>query len=65
MYEQYFGLTRNPFNMTPDPALLYMTPSHREALAGLAYAILQCKGFVTMMGEAGTGKTSLLARNLR
>jgi general secretion pathway protein A len=65
MYEQYFGLARNPFNMTPDPALLYMTPSHREALAGLAYAILQCKGFVTMMGEAGTGKTSLLARTLR
>jgi general secretion pathway protein A len=65
MYEQYFGLARNPFNMTPDPALLYMTPSHREALAGLAYAILRCKGFVTMMGEAGTGKTSLLARTLR
>jgi general secretion pathway protein A len=65
MYEQYFGLARNPFNMTPDPALLYMTPSHREALAGLAYAILQCKGFVAMTGEAGTGKTSLLARTLR
>ena len=65
MYEQYFGLTRNPFSMTPDPALLYMTPSHREALAGLAYAILECKGFVTLTGEAGTGKTSLLARTLR
>lgn len=64
MYERYFGLTNNPFSMTPDPALLYMTSSHREALAGLAYAILERKGFVALTGEAGTGKTSLLARTL-
>jgi general secretion pathway protein A len=64
MYERYFGLTTNPFSMTPDPALLYMTSSHREALAGLAYAIMERKGFVALTGEAGTGKTSLLARTL-
>ncbi|MBV8844095.1 MAG: AAA family ATPase [Bryobacterales bacterium] len=64
MYEKYFGLATNPFSMTPDPAMLFMTPTHREALAGLAYAILERKGFVALTGEAGTGKTSLLARTL-
>src|SRR6516164_4043343 len=64
MYEKYFGLASNPFSMTPDPSMLFMTPTHREALAGLAYAILERKGFVALTGEAGTGKTSLLARTL-
>jgi len=64
MYEQRFGLTRNPFSMTPEPALVYMTPGHREALAGLAYAILERKGFAMLTGEAGTGKSTLLARML-
>lgn len=64
MYKKHFGLTRNPFSMTPEPALLYMTPAHREALAGLAYAILERKGFVMLTGEAGTGKSTLLARTL-
>jgi general secretion pathway protein A len=65
MYEQHFGLTKNPFSMTPEPALLYMTAGHREALAGLAYAILERKGFVMLTGEAGTGKSTLLARTLQ
>ena len=65
MYEQHFGLKKNPFGMTPEPALLYMTPGHREALAGLAYAILERKGFVMLTGEAGTGKSTLLARTLQ
>ena len=64
MYEQHFGLTKNPFSMTPEPALVYMTPGHREALAGLAYAILERKGFAMLTGEAGTGKSTLLARML-
>ncbi|HEY1754862.1 MAG TPA: AAA family ATPase [Bryobacteraceae bacterium] len=51
--------------MTADPSLIYMTPSHREALVGLAYAVLERKGFVALTGEAGTGKTSLLARTLK
>lgn len=65
MYEKHFGLTRNPFNLTPDPGAIYMTASHREALAGLAYAILERKGFVALTGEVGTGKTTLLARTLK
>lgn len=61
MYTAFFGLTRMPFNMTPDPAMLFMTEQHREALAGLTYAILDRKGFLALSGMAGSGKTTLLA----
>lgn len=60
MYETFFGLQRNPFVLTPDPGVLFLTPAHREALAGLVYAVLNRKGFVVLTGEAGTGKTTLL-----
>ena len=50
--------------MTPDPAFLFMTTQHREALAGLTYSILGRKGFVALIGDAGSGKTTLLARVL-
>jgi general secretion pathway protein A len=62
MYQQAFGLTKNPFNLTPDPSFLYLNGGHREALAGLTYAITGRKGFVLLIGEAGTGKTTLLSR---
>jgi general secretion pathway protein A len=65
MYQQFFGLERPPFSMTPDPGLLFLTAQHREALAGLSYAILGRKGFVVLTGDAGTGKTTLLARVLQ
>jgi general secretion pathway protein A len=61
MYTAFFGLTKKPFNMTPDPAFLYLTGQHREALAGLTYAILDRKGFLVLSGTAGAGKTTLLA----
>jgi len=50
--------------MTPDPGFVFMSASHREALAGLAYAILERKGFIALVGDAGTGKTTLIARVL-
>ncbi len=62
MYNQFFGLSKEPFSMTPDPSCLFLTPAHREALAGLTYAILSRKGFVVLTGDAGTGKTTLLRR---
>jgi type II secretory pathway predicted ATPase ExeA len=65
MYEDYFGLDRSPFSMTPDPDMLFLTEGHREALAGLTYAIVKRKGFVVLEGEAGTGKTTLLRKLLR
>lgn len=65
MYNHFFGLRNNPFNMTPDPACLFMTTQHREALAGLIYAILERKGFVVLTGDAGTGKTTMLSKALQ
>ena len=65
MYQSFFGLTKEPFAMTPDPAFLFLTGAHREALAGLSYAILGGKGFVALTGDAGTGKTTLLTKMLR
>src|ERR1700730_9045204 len=61
MYTEFFGLQKLPFNLTPDPAFLFLPPKHREALAGLAYAVLEKKGFVVLTGDAGTGKTTLLS----
>ncbi len=65
MYQRFFGLTKEPFAMTPDPAFLFLTGAHREALAGLSYAIMGGKGFVVLTGDAGTGKTTLLTKMLR
>jgi general secretion pathway protein A len=65
MYESFFKLQKSPFGMNPDPNCLFMTPSHREAFAGLLYAISRRKGFVVLTGEAGTGKTSLLRALIR
>lgn len=60
MYTEFFGLRKLPFNLTPDPGFLFLPLKHREALAGLTYAILERKGFVVLSGDAGTGKTTLL-----
>ncbi len=65
MYNTFFGLQKCPFNMTPDPGCLFLTAQHREALAGLSYAILAQKGFVVVTGDAGTGKTTVLAKTLQ
>jgi general secretion pathway protein A len=65
MYNAFFSLGKKPFNMTPDPDFLFLTARHREALVGLTYGILDHKGFVVLTGEAGTGKTTLLARVLQ
>jgi general secretion pathway protein A len=61
MYTEFFGLQRLPFNLTPDPGFLFLPLKHREALAGLTYAILERKGFVVLTGDAGTGKTTLIS----
>jgi general secretion pathway protein A len=60
MYTEFFGLQKLPFNLTPDPAFLFLPSKHREALAGLTYAVLERKGFVVLTGDAGTGKTTLI-----
>jgi general secretion pathway protein A len=60
MYNAFFGLKKNPFRMSPDSEFLFLTLRHREALAGLTYAITERKGFLALTGQAGTGKTTLL-----
>jgi type II secretory pathway predicted ATPase ExeA len=60
MYEKFFGLDRNPFGMTPDPDCYFQSDSHKEAFAGLSYGIAQRRGFMTLVGEVGTGKTTLI-----
>ncbi|MCA9503949.1 MAG: AAA family ATPase [Myxococcales bacterium] len=60
MYNEYYGLVRSPFEMTPDPSFLYLGEAHREGLATLVYAVNSGKGFVMLTGEVGTGKTTLL-----
>ncbi len=64
MYKSFFHLHSNPFNTSPDPRFLYMMPHTREALAGLEYGISARKGFIVLVGEVGTGKTTLLRRAL-
>ena len=60
MYKKFYRLTRNPFEISPDPFFFCATPRHNEALAILSYGVLRRKGFVVVTGEVGTGKTLLL-----
>jgi general secretion pathway protein A len=60
VYHEHFGLLKSPFEMTPDPAFLFLGEVHREGLATLGYGVEARKGFVLLTGEVGTGKTTLL-----
>jgi general secretion pathway protein A len=60
VYNAYFGLEADAFRVNPDPRFLYMSESHAEALATLVYAVQEHKGFITLTGEVGTGKTTIL-----
>jgi general secretion pathway protein A len=60
MYESFFGLSERPFDLTPNPRYLVLTDAHREALSNLEYAISSRKGVTLLLGEAGTGKTTII-----
>jgi general secretion pathway protein A len=60
MYESFYGLRENPFEVTPNPDYLYLGKNHREALANLLYGVRAKKGFIVITGEVGTGKTTLI-----
>ncbi len=60
MYEQYFGLSDEPFRLTPDPRYLFLSAKHAEALAHLRLGLTESSGFVCITGDVGTGKTTLL-----
>ena len=65
MYKAYFQLTRNPFDLTPDPTCFVPTERHNETLAALYYGVRRHKGIIAVTGEVGTGKTLLLRCLLR
>ncbi len=60
MYKQYYRLKEEPFNITPDPAFFFLSPSHKEALAAILYGVEKRKGFLSITGEVGSGKTTVL-----
>jgi general secretion pathway protein A len=60
IYDEFFGFRTAPFALSPDPRFLFLSRRHREALAGLLYAVEDGKGFTVLTGEVGTGKTTLV-----
>ena len=60
MYKKFYGFSEKPFELTPDPKFLFFTPSHRKAMASMSYGIKERKGFISITGEVGTGKTTLI-----
>jgi general secretion pathway protein A len=60
MYESFFGLRERPFDLTPNPRFLLLTGRHREALSNLQYGLMSRRGLTLLVGEAGTGKTTLI-----
>jgi len=60
MYAEFYNLVEEPFPVTPDPKYLFLSDSHKEALAAIVYGIENRRGFVAIVGEVGTGKTTIL-----
>ncbi len=60
MYEAFYGLRERPFDLTPNPRYLILTESHKEALSNLEYAVASRKGITLLIGDAGSGKTTLI-----
>jgi putative secretion ATPase (PEP-CTERM system associated) len=63
MFEPYYGFSAQPFQLSPDPAFFYASRGHKRAFAYLQYGLYQGEGFITLTGEVGAGKTTLI-RNL-
>ena len=60
MYEQFFGLRERPFDLVPNPRFLYLTARQREAVSNLRYGLAVPRGLTLLLGDAGTGKTTLV-----
>jgi general secretion pathway protein A len=61
MYDQYYGLTGRPFQLTPDPQYYFESATHRKALSYLGYGLAQGEGFIVITGEVGAGKSTLVS----
>jgi len=59
MYREFFGFTSKPFINTPDPDLFYCSESHEKALEAITYGIEQRCGFLSLIADVGSGKTTL------
>ena len=64
MYDEHFGLSARPFQLTPDPAFWFETATHRRAMAYLGYGLAQGEGFIVITGDIGAGKTTLVGHLL-
>jgi general secretion pathway protein A len=64
MYETFYGFRERPFELTPNPRFLLLTGKHREALSNLEYGLMSRRGLTLLIGEAGTGKTTLLRASM-
>lgn len=60
MYDEHYGLSGRPFQLTPDPRFWFDTVTHKKAMAYLGYGLAQGEGFIVITGEVGTGKTTLV-----
>lgn len=60
MYDQYYGLTGRPFQLTPDPHFYFESGTHRKAMSYLGYGLAQGEGFIVITGDVGAGKTTLV-----
>jgi type II secretory pathway predicted ATPase ExeA len=65
MVLKFYNLKEQPFGVTPDPRYLFLTPTHREALASLLYGVMSGRGFVGLIAKPGMGKTTLLFQLLQ
>lgn len=61
MFDDYYGLTGKPFQLTPDPEFYFRSVTHRKALSYLGYGLAQGEGFIVITGEVGAGKSTLVA----
>ena len=59
MFETFYQFTKKPFSLTPDPDFFYLSPDHVDAIEHLIYGITDGEGFLMLVGEIGTGKTTL------
>ena len=60
MYEDFYGLTGKPFQLSPDPAFYFGSKGHSSAFSYLKYGVYQGEGFLVITGDIGTGKTTLV-----
>ncbi len=64
MYEKFYGLSKKPFHIVPNPDFLFLTSKHENALTYLEYGLNESVGFILLTGEVGTGKTTLIRHML-